>query len=412
MISLQQLETLLPASLLDALALTYKVDAHNQVRLTGKLVFLCLLHTLLSHKDITLRLLEETYTQYTGHHADHSSFGKRLARINPDYFEAIFRTLFDGLAPQASPGEVRALKLRFVDATTVTLSAKLLSFGLLVGTCAKNKPRRHLKSVVELREGRPHLLHLCKDASENADSTAWGHTMARHTQAGDLWVFDKGCHSRKRLLDLHTLRAFFLTPLGQQGIRVTSLVWEDGTLAPTQPPTPCQPRFVVRRVQTGVFANSQGTQNAVWQQMPLVVVEGLRFDTRSQTWKPLTLLTNLGLCGPTQVGPYRFTELGEVYAQRWSLEVFFKFVKQHLNYSHVTSRCENGIRVMLYMSLIASLLLLWYQRQAKIDRGWRSVKSWLAFDLRTWLAEAFHQAFSVLAEKHFLSVAGQPVQQE
>ena len=96
--------------------------------------------------------------------------------------------------------------------------------------------------------------------------------------------------------------------------------------------------------------------------MPLVIVDGLRFDKRSRSWKPLTLLTNLNLqeddrIGSSRIGPYTFEEFASVYAWRWDIEVFFKFVKQHLNFSHLTSRCEtsrceNGISVMLYLSLI------------------------------------------------------------
>ena len=90
LVSLEKLNTLLPSQHLEKLALKANVDAKNQVRLTGKLVFLCLLNVLLSGKDITLRMLEENYRQQTGQHADHSSFGTRLATIKPDYFKEIF----------------------------------------------------------------------------------------------------------------------------------------------------------------------------------------------------------------------------------------------------------------------------------------------------------------------------------
>ena len=227
-ISARQLDSLLPHTLLDQLALTYKVDARNQIRLFGKLVFLCLLHNLPHHKDLTLRLPEETYEQKVGHHADHSSFGTRLAVIKPAYFEAIFRYLHAKMAPVATVGETQALKLRFVDATTVTLSAKRITFGLLVGTCAPDKSHRHIKSVPERSDDLPRLLHVCKEPGEpgepgeNGDIVALGATMARHTQPGDLWVFDKGCSSRERLLDLHLRKAFFLTPQSQQAIKSAS----------------------------------------------------------------------------------------------------------------------------------------------------------------------------------------------
>ena len=64
--------------------------------------------------------------------------------------------------------------------------------------------------------------------------------------------------------------------------------------------------------------------------------------------------------------------------------MFFKFIKQHLNYSHLTSRSENGIQIMMYMSLIAALLLIWYRHRTGIDRGWKAVKFWFAEQLREW----------------------------
>ena len=83
----QKLLALLPPPLLDRLAVQYAVNAVNQVRLSGQAVFLCLLNALVNHPKLTQRLLEETYTQLHGHTADHSSFGKRLEQINPEFPE-------------------------------------------------------------------------------------------------------------------------------------------------------------------------------------------------------------------------------------------------------------------------------------------------------------------------------------
>ncbi len=43
MIALEKLLSLLPPKLLEQLALEHKVDANNQIRLTGSTVFVCLL---------------------------------------------------------------------------------------------------------------------------------------------------------------------------------------------------------------------------------------------------------------------------------------------------------------------------------------------------------------------------------
>src|SRR5574337_267000 len=122
-IPLEKLLDLLPPELLDRLAVQYSVNAVNQIRLTGQTVFLCLLNALVNHPKLTQRMLEETFAQLKGETADHSSFGKRLATIKPEYFEAIFRHLYRQMQPRMTAGDAQALRLRIVDATTVVLSA-------------------------------------------------------------------------------------------------------------------------------------------------------------------------------------------------------------------------------------------------------------------------------------------------
>jgi IS4 transposase len=55
-------------------------------------------------------------------------------------------------------------------------------------------------------------------------------------------------------------------------------------------------------------------------------------------------------------------EIAQIYKQRWVLEAFFRFIKQELNASHFISVSKNGITVMLYMTLIASMLLHLYKK--------------------------------------------------
>ena len=54
------------------------------------------------------------------------------------------------------------------------------------------------------------------------------------------------------------------------------------------------------------------------------------------------------------------------YRRRWDIEVFFRFIKQELNVSHLISLNKNGIEVMLYMSLITAMLILIYKYANKL----------------------------------------------
>lgn len=51
-------------------------------------------------------------------------------------------------------------------------------------------------------------------------------------------------------------------------------------------------------------------------------------------------------------------EITSAHKRRWDIEVFFRFIKQELNTSHLLSMNKNGIEVMLYMTLIVAMPIL------------------------------------------------------
>ncbi|MES2240076.1 MAG: transposase [Bacteroidota bacterium] len=66
-------------------------------------------------------------------------------------------------------------------------------------------------------------------------------------------------------------------------------------------------------------------------------------------------------------------EIAEIYKQRWEIEVFFKFIKQNLNFSHLLSRDLNGIKVVMYMTLITAILLTVYKKENNL-KGYKIPK--------------------------------------
>jgi transposase len=55
-------------------------------------------------------------------------------------------------------------------------------------------------------------------------------------------------------------------------------------------------------------------------------------------------------------------EVLKYYKKRWDIEVFFRFLKQELNFSHITSTNPNGIAVMMYMTMITAMMVLIYKK--------------------------------------------------
>jgi len=70
---------------------------------------------------------------------------------------------------------------------------------------------------------------------------------------------------------------------------------------------------------------------------------------RLATGKTLRLVTN-DLDAPAAA-------IAALYKQRWQIELFFKWVKQHLKIRHFLGTSENAVRIQLFVALIAYLLL-------------------------------------------------------
>ena len=66
-------------------------------------------------------------------------------------------------------------------------------------------------------------------------------------------------------------------------------------------------------------------------------------------------------------------EVAKLYRKRWEIEVFFRFIKQQLNFSHLINRNLNGVKVMVYMSLILAMLIIVYKKKNNLD-GYKIVK--------------------------------------
>jgi len=109
----------------------------------------------------------------------------------------------------------------------------------------------------------------------------------------------------------------------------------------------------------------------------------------------LVNITNLPLSEyKAKAGDYSFEEVAGIYRKRWDIETYFKFIKKNLGFSHIISRTQNGIEVMIYMTLIASLLLSWYKKAACINSGWKSVMRFFSNYVVKWTAELMETALS------------------
>ena len=73
-------------------------------------------------------------------------------------------------------------------------------------------------------------------------------------------------------------------------------------------------------------------------------------------------------------------EIAEKYRERWGIEVFFRFLKQTLKFSHLVNRNENGIKSIMYIILTAAIILFVYRKLNDIE-GYDDAQRHIAIDM-------------------------------
>jgi hypothetical protein len=88
------------------------------------------------------------------------------------------------------------------------------------------------------------------------------------------------------------------------------------------------------------------------------------------TGKPLMILTSLPA---DTIGAW---ELCEIYRQRWSIELFFRWLKCVLPCRHWLAESPNGVAVQVYTALIAALLLAGRSGKLPGKRKMEAIRLW------------------------------------
>lgn len=346
---------LVPDELLDNLALETGVDYSVQ-KLHGKAVFKLFLFAFLNGGGISLRILEAIFKSerfkslfnISTKPVKHSAIGMRLRNINSGYFEKIFEHLIHSPQLDAILFNRKKISVSKIDTTIVTLSSKLLQYGL-----DDNPGVKTLKFGVELRNGLPVNLMLFKEQKDLSEDNALPKLILENKQkkALNIAIFDRGVQRKQNFVDFHKQGIYFISRLSTQKVAVL----RERALAQTATPT-----LTIVSDQSVKFSSGENLK-------PDDVNTEFRLVTgkNKNTNQEMPFLTNVNFLSGA--------EITELYKSRWEIETFFKFIKQQLNFSHLLSRSENGIKVAMYLTMIAAILLTLYKKLNNI-MGWAVAK--------------------------------------
>ncbi|MEP7318712.1 MAG: IS4 family transposase [Panacibacter sp.] len=361
---LEKILSLIPPTLLTSLAVETKVDYFTK-KLQGEVVFKLLLHCIISYKDNSLRMMQSAYESIffrminQKHHQGKirfSSISERLSVIEVSYFEKLFARCVE--LYKQDIGADRENFIRF-DSTIVALSTKLLNVGYqLKGGDAENY--RQIKFTVGYGD-IPEIVHFYAEQTHSSENVSLKETITEQSKndAERIKVFDRGITARATY-DLFTDEKI---------------------------------QFVSRISATSkhdIIRVNEATKNLLADIETLIIIsdnwcqlygdKGKKSKHLVRRIEAVRKDTNETFVFVTNIGNLTAADITELYRRRWDIEIFFKFLKQLLNFKHFISRNENGIKVVLYVTMIAAILLIAYKKENGL-KGFKIPKQQFANEL-------------------------------
>jgi hypothetical protein len=359
-ITLKDLLGFIPESFFDKIAAETNVDFQVK-KLNGKVMFNLIMMGLLDSERISLRVMEQIYSSqkfkiisgiWAKEETKHSSIGDRISTISSDYFEELFIKCVETFNSKFKKKEIGKYNIERFDSTMVSLSSKLLSFGMVNGL--KNKEGKHtinqLKFTIGFNGLIPHKAKIYTAQTHlGEDLPLYETIMENKYDEKSIAVFDRGLKSRKKFAAIDKEKKLFVTRINQtNNYKIIEIINSKAI----------ETEGLIIKKELKVYLLS-GNKTVIKTPLRLIIAK------QKETNQSIFFVTN--------ITDLNAEEICEVYKKRWDIEVFFRFLKQELNLKHLVSRTANGIKVMLYMTLITAMLLLIYKEINNV-KGYKMAK--------------------------------------
>jgi hypothetical protein len=377
-VSVNELLGFIPEALLSHLSTTTKVDHYSKV-LHGKKMFYLLLYAILENEKLSQRTLEDTFN-YSGFKAvfnldesetvRRSSISERLSKIDSGYFKEIFEYLYDRFSESYSQSERNKYNLIRVDSTIVSDTVGKLKDGI-----DQKTGKKLVKYSVSFDGIFPSGVETFNTQSYLSEERALPEIILkqvkRDTEHRNIYIIDRGLQSARVMRDFsqENIKFVIRSRENRKYQEIESLIKEGQDLD-------IGDNLLVKdsivNLYTGIpINNKRGNMHYKEEKLEnkfrLLVVKN-----KEQPEKIFWFITN----------DFELTakEVAEYYRRRWDIEVFFRFIKQELNVSHLVSLSKNGMEVMIYMTLIVAMLVLIYKKANNL--GYKTAKRRFVMELR------------------------------
>jgi hypothetical protein len=324
----------------------YHVDKTNH-KVTGAFILKAFVKSVLNNRPVSLRSIEVLTRSSSDLNSllktnnkdkaklDHSSLGKRLNKVSVNYFAAIYEDLV--AKSSAILANSKNCNIHRFDSTILTLCGKIIKDGINVGGYPKDT---QIKMSIGLKGNIPANIRFCKGQSDVSEDVALTKAINEaKLDKEDIILFDRGIAKGETFNDFSKRDLKFITRINSN-----------------------------RRYE--VIKKNQLPQEIIFDsKLKIISDEIINLYYRKTTIKnDLRLIRAINDSGTeilflTNLNDPSAIEIANSYKLRWDIEVFFKFLKQHLQFKHFIAHSLNGMMVYIYSILIAAILFTIFKHQ-------------------------------------------------
>ncbi len=375
-IGVQDLLSLIPDNLIDKLAKDTNVDYYTKV-LNGKSMFYLLLYGIIENDKLSQRSLEDTFNDpffKIVFQLDklktvrHSSISERLSKINSDFFRQIYNNVYTEFSKHYSQKECEVYNNIRVDSSIVTDTSGRMKEGL--AQCNQTKKKKLAIKFTTGYDGIfPSDVKVFDETKYNSEDVAMPELIENHVRkingVPNIYVIDRGLQSLTNMDSFSESNITFISRLkkNRKYKELRSNITDETEMD-------FEGLELLNDSVVNLYYGKKISNTNKDKQEPneyrLIIVRRKKDD---ECFWFLTNEFNMSA-----------REIAANYKRRWDIEVFFRFIKQELNASHLVSLNKNGIEIILYMTMIASMLIMIYKKVNEL--GFTTAKRRFKMELR------------------------------
>ena len=159
-------------------------------------------------------------------------------------------------------------------------------------------------------------------------------------ESGSFYVFDRAYNDYHRLYKIHMMDSFFVVR-AKTNIKAKVLKWK-------------------RRLPKNILSDCEIELTGFYTQKSYPETIRLVRFWDEEDEREFIYLTNAKHIPALQVA--------ELYKNRWQVELFFKWLKQHLKIKKFWGTSQNAVKIQVYSAIIAYCLVAIMQHDMKLDR--------------------------------------------